>query len=129
MKNVIRARTIQAVVSVTLASFALACGGDSPTEPGDSPTEPESTTTTIGGFELTVERGTRAEWTHRVTLTAGNWISAKFVSCDEMRAITLRVGPCESATVRLEAGDMTFSGTVGGQFTDKIRVRWEATAR
>ncbi len=47
-----------------LALTTVACGED-------SPTEPETTITTRGSFELAVERGTRAEWTHRVTLPTG----------------------------------------------------------
>lgn len=105
-----------------LALTGVACGDE-------SSTEPETPITTTGGFELAVERGTQAEWTHRVTLPAGTWTSAGITSCEEMRGITVVVGPCESATIRLEAGVMTFSGTVGGEYTDKIRVRWEARGR
>lgn len=94
----------------------------------DSATGP--TTTTQGEFELSVEHGTMAEWTQEVELPEGTqWTSARYMSCTEYRAISLPVGPCESATVRLSGRTMTFSGRVGGEFTDQVRVRWEAEGR
>lgn len=94
----------------------------------NSAVAPEPVTTTVGGgFELTVKRGTSATWTHTITLPAGSWTSADFVACSEYRAISLRVGPCESTTVRLQGDVVTFSGTVGGTWTDKISARWEAS--
>lgn len=105
------------------ALAAVACGDA-------SPAEPEPTITRTGSFDLTVERGTQAEWTHRVTLPdSTRWVSADIVPCDEWRAISVHVGPCYSSSLRLEAGVMTFVGTVGGEYTDLVRVHWEATGR
>ena len=82
------------LTAVALIGAAACC--DSAT----GPTGP--TTTTRGEFELSVERGTMAEWTQEVELPEGTqWTSARYISCTEYRAISLRVGPCESATVRL----------------------------
>ncbi|MDX1674961.1 MAG: hypothetical protein R3314_09215 [Longimicrobiales bacterium] len=104
---------------LALAAAVAGCN-DGPSGPAcpDGPTITET-----GTFDLAVERGSQGtEWTHSVTLPDGyTWISAEMLACSEVYHAA-----CSESRVVLEAGVMTFSGTITSEYTQTIRVEWEA---
>ena len=93
---------------------------------GDSSADPGEPVTVEGEFDLDIERGVTATWSHEVTLPNGTWDSARYLYCSE-RQSTSPNGPCPSNTVQVSGNVLNFSGVVGGEYTNRIEVRWEAT--
>jgi hypothetical protein len=102
-----------------LAGLLVAGCGDSSVEPPGEPVTVE------GEFVLDLaERGV-STWSHQVELPDGTWESARYLECGELQSTSAN-GACPSNTVQVSGNVLTFSGVVGGEYTNRIFVRWEA---
>ncbi len=114
MKNVNRTRTIRAVVSLTLASFAFACGGDSPTATDD----PESWTVEHLIYVHEVVQATEQLETPEIGFEGRQIRNVRVVSCSKKMASASQIlTQCSASLV----SDKTFRGVAQTSWVARFR--------